>query len=395
MADRKITAILELDDRMSGALDRAGNVAHNFGRALGTAALAGGAALGALGAYALKAGMDFEQSMANVHAVTGASVSDMQQMSAAALDMSKRYAGSAKDAADGLYYIASAGYSAKDSMGALQGVMALSSATQSDLASTSENVMAAISMFGMRAYETGRIADVYAKACAMSQAEMSKLSDSMRYAGPVAKTLGWNIEQTTAILSKLYDAGYKGEQAGTGLRMALSRLINPTKEVADALDGAGISSDELATAIQAPDTLIKLFTDHSITAQQALEIFSTEAGPQMLALLGQGSAGITEYISKLNAAGGTAQTMADIQLNTLQGALERVRDSFVALTTGVGTMDGLKNMLKDVSGLIDALASGDTEKAGLYGANVGRAIGGGIASAGAFISDVVSGLLKP
>lgn len=325
-----------------------------------------------IGIAGIKAAADFEQSMSNVRSVTNASKKDMNMMEQAAVTMAGKYKGSAKDAADALYYIASAGYSAKDSASALQGVMSLASATNSDLAQTSEDVMAAISMFGLKASETTRIADVYAKACQISQAEMGKLAASMRYAGPIANTLGWSLEQTTAALSRLYDGGLKGEQAGTALRAALSRLIDPSKEVTDTLNQMGISSEQLATAMKNPADLIDLFRSRSITAQQAVALFGQEAGPGMMTLLQKGGDAIRDYEDKLNKAAGTADRAAKIQMDNLKGKLEKVKDAFEALSISLaknqGALDTLANLLDKAAKFLDKLTPKQQESVVKFGA---------------------------
>lgn len=318
-----------------------------------------------VGIAGIKAAADFEAGMSNVRSVTMASKKDMEMMEKAAIEMAGRYKGSAKDAADALYYIASAGYSAADSASALQGVMSLASATNSDLAYTSENVMTAISMFGLKASETTRVADVYSKACQMSQAEMSKLADSMRYAGPIAKTLGWSIEATTATLSRLYDAGFKGEQAGTILRGALSRLIDPSKEVKETLDKMGISLDQLAKAMKNPADLIDLFRGKSITAQQAVALFGQEAGPGMLTLLEKGGDAIRDYNKKLDEAAGTADKAAKIQMENLKGKLEKLKDAFdkfaITLSKNKGALDSMSKLLDKAANAANKLTPAQQE----------------------------------
>lgn len=364
MADRRVGAILELEDQMSAALKSAEGRLKSLGR---TGQQIGGdltryltVPILAIGGLAVKSAIDFEASMSNVRSVTNASAEDMKLLQDTAVEMARRYKGSAKDAGDALYYIASAGYTAKDSAAALQGVMALASATNSDLAETSENVMAAISMFGLKATETTRVADVYAKACQISQAEMRKLADSMRYAGPIAKTLGWTLEQTTATLSRLYDAGFKGEQAGTILRASLSRLIDPSKEVKDTLDVMGISVEQLATAMKNPADLIDLFRSRSITAQQAVALFGQEAGPGMLTLLEKGGSAIRDYEEKLESAAGTAETAADVQMANLQGRLEQMRDSLdkvgISLSKQSGAFDTFATALENIALWLDSLS---------------------------------------
>lgn len=46
----------------------------------------------------------------------------------------------------------------------------------------------------------------------------------MNYVGPVANSLGWEIEEVVGALSVLYDAGYDGSMADTRCASRLLRL---------------------------------------------------------------------------------------------------------------------------------------------------------------------------
>ena len=54
--------------------------------------------------------------------------------------------------------------------------------------------------------------------------------EALKYAGPIAGSLGVSMEETAAAIGIMSDAGVKGSQAGTTLRSAFTRLANPTKK---------------------------------------------------------------------------------------------------------------------------------------------------------------------
>ena len=61
------------------------------------------------------------------------------------------------------------------------------------------------------------LANVIALAFSSSNTDVEQLGYAMKYAAPQAKALGFSIEQTAAIVSKLSDAGIQGQMAGTTL----------------------------------------------------------------------------------------------------------------------------------------------------------------------------------
>ena len=130
-------------------------------------------------------------------------------------------------------------------MNSLDGVLRLAGATGSDLAFTSGTISSTLSQFNLTADKAAHIADVYAMAISKSQANMTKLSYSMKYVGPVASGLNVSLETATAALIRLYNTGFGGEQAGTILRSGLQKLASGTDDLKNKLAALGISYDDV------------------------------------------------------------------------------------------------------------------------------------------------------
>jgi len=189
-------------------------------KAIGRSMTIAGAAIVAGFGMAIRTAAKFEQSMANVASVAGATSEELIKLSDYARKMGEQSVFSASQAADAMYFLASAGMDVNEIMGALEGTLALAAATASDLAYVSESVASALSQFSLDADEAARVANVYAAAISNSQATMEKLTTSMSYVGPMAYSMGMSIEDTTGILMGLYDGGIDGSAAETALRMA-------------------------------------------------------------------------------------------------------------------------------------------------------------------------------
>ncbi|GAB6157850.1 hypothetical protein JCM39194_10500 [Desulfotomaculum varum] len=289
------------------------------------------------GAVALKTAADFEQSMANAASVSGATAEEFERMKEVAREMGKSTVFSASEAADAMYYMASAGYKAEQMGEALKPILDLAAATQSDLAFSTDTVIATLNQFGLGAQDASRVTNVFAAAIGNSQATLDKLSYSMRYVGPVANSLGYSIEQTTAALGLLYNAGFQGEQAGTILRGALSRLMKPTKEITDTLKEMGLTYEQVNPATRSIADIVKVLGDHSITTAQAISIFGQEAGPGMMALISQGSNALLDMESKLTGTNAAA-TMAEKQLDTFQGSMKLLKSALEEVAIQFGNI---------------------------------------------------------
>ena len=288
-----------------------------------------------LGKKVVDTSAQFEQSMANAASVSGATGEELAQMTKLAREMGKTTVFSASQSADAMYYMASAGYKVEQMADSIQPVLNLASATQSELAFATDTVIATLNQFGLEASSAGRVTNVFASVIGNSQATLEKLAYSMRYVGPVANSLGYSIEETTAALGLLYNSGFKGEQAGTILRGALSRLLKPTTAIEQALSKLGLSYEEVNPSTKSLTEIIGKLEKANINTAQAVAIFGQEAGPGMMALISQGSDSLVDMTSKITNTK-SASEMAEKQLDTFQGSMKLLKSMVEELALSIG-----------------------------------------------------------
>jgi len=383
----KLSAIDELSPKLQqiekefGVFDRIGGTLQNVGVQMA----AMGAAIGGPLIAAVKTFAEFEQQMTNVATVAGATEEEFNQLTEAAQRVGETTKFSASEAAQGLYSLASAGMSAGDQIASLDGVAALAAATNADLAKSSETMVSVLSQFGMEAKEAGKVADIFATAISKSQASLPKLADSMRYAGTIAGSLGQPLESVGAALMTMYDAGLKGEQAGTALRNILNTLVNPAKAASEALKSMGVSMSDIDPRTKSLAEVVGKLKDSGVDAASAMKIFGSEAGPAMAALLQEGEQGIRDYEQALRDSGGAAEAMAEQQMGTLQGMFKMLKSQFEGIAIEVGKAlvpmveafaNGIKKLLDWWNSLSDGLKKGITQFAAV--AAIVGVVGGSI-----------------
>lgn|GEM_PF-6426449 len=295
---------------------------------------------------------EFQQAMANVGAVANATVSEMDQLRRAAIAQAETSVFTAKQAADAQYYLASAGMNATQIMEAQRGVMDLAAATQSDLAMTSETVAAALSQFGLAADQSGRVADVFTNAISGSQATMDKLQTSMRYAGPVMGALGYQIEETTGGLMALFNAGYDASQAGTILRGAMSRLLNPTKQMREVMKKYGLSVYDSTGKVKPFIQVIEELETAGLGPNEMLKVFGQRAGPGMIALMEAGADSVRKYTEQVKVAGAAADK-AGRQMDTIEGAMKKLESAWEAFA-----ITFVSKFEKEIQWALEAFAKG-------------------------------------
>ncbi|MEL7183332.1 MAG: phage tail tape measure protein [Pseudomonadota bacterium] len=294
----------------------------------------------------IRAAGDFEASVNRLGAVSRANAGDLAALKDQARDLGSTTKFTAGEAADGMSFLAMAGFEANDILSATPGVLQLAAAANMDLADSADIVSNVLTGYGLAAEEVGRANDVMVATMTRSNTDLRQLGDAFKYVGPVARAAGIEIEFTSALLGKLGDAGIQGEMGGTALRGALTRLLNPTREVQDALSSLGVSVTDASGALLPFDEVLRRLEPHADDAGAMMQLFGQRAGPAMIALLSQGTEGIFELRTALEQAGGTAETVANQQMQGLNGAML----SFSAAWEGLGIAIG-------ESGVLDALTS--------------------------------------
>lgn len=194
---------------------------------------------------------NFEQTMPNVHAITKSSDQDFKELRDTAMHLGETTVFSANEAAQGMTYLGMAGWKKDTIKAAMPDMLNLSSASQTDLATTSDIVSDVMTAFGIDPTDmynkdksistTGHVADVFAATVTGSNTDMTMLGETMKYAAPIAKQFNMSLEDTAGMAGMIANAGIKSSQAGTTLRGAMTRLAKKPKEAREELERFGIN----------------------------------------------------------------------------------------------------------------------------------------------------------
>ena len=313
-------------------------------------------------AAATKVGAEFEAQMSRVQAILGATPSDMKKLNGQAKQLGADTAFSAKEAADGMEQLASAGFNTNEVMEAMPGLLDLAAISGKDVGMASENAASAIRQFQLDAGEAGHVADVFARAAADTNAETKDMGYALKYAGTAANSAGWTLEQTAAAIGIMSDAGIKGEQAGTTLRGALTRLMKPTAAMNDTMEQYGISiydsngkMKSLSGITEQLQSKLGGLSDEQKNSALAT-LFGTESLSGMLALMNAGPNEIDKLTKSLENSDGSAKKMAETMQNNLKGALEEAGGSLetMAITIYEDLEPTLTRIVKAFTDMVNA-----------------------------------------
>lgn len=286
-----------------------------------------------VGTAAVMVGAEFEQSMSKVSALSGATGDDLERLEGQARELGKTTVFSATQAAEAQAFLAMAGYEVNEILDSMPGLLNLAAAGQMDLGRAADITTNIMSAFGIEADRTAHVADVLAKASASANTDVSQLGEAIKYLGPVANSLGWSLEESTAAVMSLSNAGIQGSMAGQAFASSLARLAKPTREMENLMRDLNISFFDADGVMRPlPDVIAELERGlQGMTAEQksaALStLFGAEAYKHWAVLLDEGSETLSENTQMLVEADGAAKQMADTMSDNFIGALNQMKSA--------------------------------------------------------------------
>ncbi|MBL0702564.1 MAG: phage tail tape measure protein [Sulfurospirillum sp.] len=325
---------------------------------VGTGAVFGAVTAGAVMTLPFKASIDFESSMADVKALTkNITAKDFTLLSEKARELGATTEFSATQAAQGMTYLAKAGFNTKQQLSAIGGVLGLATAGNVDLATSSDIASNILSGFNIKAEKMGMVSDVLAKTFTTSNTDLQMLGETMKYTAPIASGLGVGLTEVSALAGKLGDVGIQGSMAGTSLRQMYTRLSAPPKETEKALNALGVSIYDAKGKFKGMPNIIgelnQATKDLSNDAknEKLKHIFGMTALSSGIALMKVGKKGLLDYQHTLDKSVGTTKSIQEIKLATTAGQFKLLSSAMegLSISTTMGllpTLNYITNALK-------------------------------------------------
>lgn len=328
---------------------------------LGTRMTAIGAAIAAPVGLAMRQFAQFDDAIRATAAVSQASGAELQKLNDKARELGATTSFTAVQVANLMTELGRAGFK-PDEINAMTGaVLDLARATGTDAALSAGIMAATLRQFGLGATEAGRAADVLTKAANSTFNTVEGLGESLKYAGPVAKSLGLSLEDTTAILGVLGNVGIQGSEAGTALRR-LSVISAASGEELQKL--FGITNVDAAGNLK---PLVDILDEINTATANMPVAERTAKMAEAFGLLGITSAnvlsssadGVRGLADQLRKAEGTAAKAAKEMDGGLGGALRIALSAVEGTALAIG--DALAPSLQKLLNGVESVATGLTK----------------------------------
>ena len=318
---------------------------------VGTKLMAVTTAVVGIGVAAVKTTMDFDSEMSKVRAISGATDKDFQNLRATALELGASTKYSATECAEGLEYMALAGWDAETACSTLPAVLNLAAAADMDLGRASDIVTDYLTAFGLSAEDAGKFVDQMAYAMSHSNTDVDMLGEAYKNCAATAGSMGYAVNDVTAVLMTMANAGIKGGEAGTALNAVMSRLATDTKGCATALKKYGVEVYDAQGNMNDLSSIMNGLTGvwGNLTDKQQANLAKTIAGQShysafMTIMAGlsekaaEGGQSFNDYSMALENCDGTAEDMAKTMQDNLAGQLTTLKSTIEGIAIQIGDL---------------------------------------------------------
>lgn len=360
-----IDVVLNLVDRVTNPLrtvqremERTANMNRRLGRdiqkigdgfsSVGESMLPIAAGITAIGVAGGHAFIDFDSIITGAAAKAGATADEMELMRQKASQFGADFPISATQAAEGMDRLAAAGYDANQVIGVMPSVITAAVASGEDLATTSDVVSNALNIWNLKQGDIEqnamRVADVVQMAANKSSLGMADFGLAMQYAGAPAATLNVSIEQLATAMAIMKNNGIEASTIGTSLRSVFSRLSEPPKPAAEAIEALGLQVKDAsgnflglqAIVEQLRGKILNLSNTEQVAYAKALA--GEEAYSGLLVLVKTAPEDYQALQDAMDSATGSSQAQFEVMKGTLKNSIDGMLGSLESLAINFGTV---------------------------------------------------------
>ena len=296
----------------------------------------------------IQKGLEFEQTLINasVKFVDGAKkgTKAFENLKKTVVNIGATTEFTATQAAQGLDFLAMAGFNSQQAIAALPGVVDLATATNMDLARATDIASDSLGSFNLLTKDSvqlsknlTRVTDVLAKTTTSSNVNMNDLFETIKDAAPIFTSSGRSLEEFAVITGIMANSGIKGTKAGTAIKNMMLNLQAPTSNTKEILKKMNVSIDDgtgkMKSMVQIVGDIIK--GTNKWTDIQRNAAFATIFGKRAIAgatiTMNAGVDGLNDYMDIIKKSAGSTKEMANAMRDTTENRVKIMHSAIEGL----------------------------------------------------------------
>lgn len=292
---------------------------------------------------------NLQTSLNQLEAVSGATGKKLAMLRKEALRLGSSTQYTAGQVGGGMNELARAGMKFDKILLSTASTLTLATAAKMDMAQASDIVTNVVAGMG---HEMGRLEkdiDTIIATVTSSNTVVVEFGDAIKYAGATASNNGFVFEELAATIGMLANAGIKGEMAGTSIRGAIVKMINPSNEAKRAMAELGIGFTDNTGQLRKFTDILQDLQPHFKNTQFFAKVFGQRAMNAMQILARQGGDVLDDYTKKLDTMGGVAKKIADVQMKGLHGSVKELTSATEGLSIEMDDRTGLTAWLEKMA----------------------------------------------
>ena len=293
----------------------------------------------------------FDQAQADLGAISGKTKDELAGLTDQARKLGKISQFSATQITEMQIELAKLGFTTQQITASTGAISNFAAATGADIPSAAKLAGSALRGFGLEADEMERVVSVLGVSTTKSALSFESLNTGLSTIAPVANAFGFSIEDATALLGQLANAGFDASSAATATRNILLNLADSGGDLAKQLGRPIKSADDLADGLkELQEKGIDLATALELTDKRSVAAFETFL---------KGSDTLVSFRDSITDVNDELQDMADKRLESIQGQLTLLSSAwseFVLNTAeAIGTSERFKTVIKFLTKNLDQI----------------------------------------
>lgn len=278
---------------------------------------------------------DFEQANANLSTIIGKNVNDIGMLTESAKQLGATTEYTASQVTFLQTELAKLGFKENDVTNMQESVLHFATAVGADLSEAASLAGATLRMFGLETSQTEDTLGVLTKATTNSALSFSYLQTAMSIVGPVAKTFGFSVRDTAALLGTLANSGFDASSAATATRNILLNLADANGKLATALGGPVKTLPELIEGLKTLDAQgVDLATTLDLTDKRSVSAFNSFL---------HGADDVDTLRESLEDVKGVLGDTAEARMDTVQGSIKLLQSAWEGF---ILSLSGSKGVIK-------------------------------------------------